>query len=68
MMPNMSGADTLHALKEDPKFKQRVVVLTANNIEGFREHYIEAGFEDYIAKPIIREELERILTKEYEVV
>jgi CheY-like chemotaxis protein/anti-sigma regulatory factor (Ser/Thr protein kinase) len=63
MMPNMSGADTLHALKEDPEFKQRVVVLTANNIEGFREHYIEAGFEDYIAKPIIREELERILRK-----
>lgn len=49
MMPKMSGADTLHALKEDLEFKQRVVVLTANNLDGFREHYIEAGFEDYIA-------------------
>ena len=63
MMPKMSGADTLHALKEDPEFKQRVVVLTANNLDGFREHYIEAGFEDYIAKPIMRDELERILRK-----
>lgn len=62
-MPKMSGADTLHALKEDPEFKQRVVVLTANNLDGFREHYIEAGFEDYIAKPIMRDELERILRK-----
>ena len=63
MMPNMSGAETLHALKKDPEFKQRVVVLTANNIEGFREKYIEAGFEDYIAKPIIKDELERVLKK-----
>jgi CheY-like chemotaxis protein len=38
-------------------------VLTANNIEGFREHYIEAGFEDYISKPIMKNELERVLRK-----
>ena len=63
MMPNLSGGDTLRELRKDPNFKQRVVVLTANNIDGFRENYIEAGFEDYIAKPIIKAELERILRK-----
>ena len=62
-MPNMSGADTLHMLKKDPEFNQKVVVLTANTIDGFREKYIEAGFEDYLAKPIMKKELERILRK-----
>ena len=63
MMPKMSGADTLHTLKENPDFKQRVVVLTANTLDGFRERYIEDGFEDYLAKPILKDELERILRK-----
>ena len=63
MMPNLSGAETLNVLKKNPNFKQRVVVLTANNIDGFREKYIEEGFEDYISKPILKEELERILRK-----
>ena len=63
MMPNLSGAETLRILKKDENFKQKVVVLTANNIEGFRERYIEAGFEDYISKPIAKKELERVLRK-----
>lgn len=61
MMPKMSGAETLHILKDNPDFKTKVIVLTANAIEGMKEKYIEDGFNDYLAKPIEKEELERIL-------
>ena len=63
MMPKMSGTETLHILKDDPNFKDRVVVLTANAIEGMKEKYIEEGFDDYLSKPIERNELERVLRK-----
>lgn len=63
MMPKMSGTETLHILKADPEFKIKTVVLTANAIEGMQEKYIEEGFNDYLAKPIEKEELERVLRK-----
>lgn len=61
MMPKTSGTETLHILKDNPDFKTKVIVLTANAIEGMKEKYIEDGFNDYLAKPIEKEELERIL-------
>lgn len=63
MMPKMSGTETLHVLQENPSFNIKVVVLTANAIEGMKDKYIENGFNDYISKPIERNELERILRK-----
>lgn len=64
MMPKMSGVETLHKLKEIQGFNSPVVALTANAISGMREQYLESGFNDYLAKPIEREELSRVL-KEY---
>jgi len=63
MMPKMSGSETLHILQEIPSFKEKVVVLTANAIEGEKEKYIDKGFDDYLAKPIEKKELEKILRK-----
>ena len=63
MMPGKSGCETLKELKEIPNFKIPVVVLTANAIEGMKEKYLDAGFDDYLAKPIAKDELKRILTK-----
>ena len=63
MMPKMSGTETLHLLKEIPSFKARVVALTANAIEGMKEKYITAGFDDYLSKPMDNKELERVLRK-----
>ena len=62
-MPKLSGTETLHILQQIPSFNQKVIVLTANSIEGVRDKYLEAGFEDYLSKPIIKMELERILRK-----
>lgn len=63
MMPKMSGTETLHLLKENHRFKSKVVVLTANAIEGMKDKYIEEGFDGYLPKPLDKQELEKTLRK-----
>lgn len=63
MMPNMTGTETLHKLKENENFKIPTVALTANAISGMKEKYIQEGFDDYLSKPIDKYELENILNK-----
>ena len=63
MMPKMTGTETLKILREKPDFKIPVVVLTANAISGMREKYLENGFDDYLAKPIEKQELYRVLAQ-----
>lgn len=60
MMPKMSGVETLKKLKALPDFSTPVVALTANAITGMREKYMEEGFDDYLAKPIEKEEMIRV--------
>lgn len=60
MMPKLSGTETLEKLKSIEGFNIPVVALTANAITGMREQYINAGFNDYLAKPIEKEEVIRI--------
>ncbi len=61
MMPRMSGSETLKKLKEIDGFNTPVVALTANAITGMRESYIAQGFDEYLAKPLERDELIRVL-------
>ena len=63
MMPKMSGCETLKELKKNKDFHTKTVALTANAISGMREKYLSVGFDDYLAKPIKKEELEVILDK-----
>ena len=66
MMPKMSGSDTLNIFKKIERvsgFSIPVVVLTANAISGMREKYLSCGFDDYLAKPIDKFELNRVLKK-----
>lgn len=63
MMPKMSGVQTLQKLKELPNYNIPTVALTANALSGMREQYIAKGFDDYLAKPIEKEELDKILAK-----
>ena len=64
MMPGKDGIETLHELKKQesgPNRNTPVICLTANAISGAREQYIEAGFNDYLTKPIDTDKLEEML-------
>ena len=63
MMPKKSGKETFKELKEDPSFNIPVVILTANAISGMKEQYLAEGFNDYLAKPIEKNELDRVIKK-----
>jgi len=63
MMPKLSGVNTLKKLKEDKNFNIPTVALTANAISGMKEKYLSEGFNDYMPKPIAKEELNRIIVK-----
>ena len=52
-MPVMDGLEATSILKADPVTKSiTIVALTAFAMQGDREKCIEAGFNDYITKPL----------------
>ncbi|MBR6690548.1 MAG: response regulator [Bacilli bacterium] len=63
MMPKLSGVETLKKLKEIDNFNTPIVALTADAMEGKSTKYIEVGFNDYLSKPINKQELKRVLNK-----
>lgn len=64
MMPEMSGTEMMLKLKEAKNFNIPVVVLTGNvEIPNAKEHYLNLGFDDFLAKPINLQELDRIIKK-----
>ena len=63
MMPKMKGSETLTRLKQIDGFNIPVIALTANAIQGMKEQYLLLGFNDYLAKPIEKKELYRVLNK-----
>ena len=66
MMPVMDGIETLKHIKEmeNPDCRSiPVIALTANAISGVRSMYLEAGFDNYLSKPIVGSDLEALLCK-----
>ena len=63
LMPKMDGIETLAELKKEGLLPDhtKTVALTANAIVGAKESYLAAGFDDYLAKPIEIEDLEKKL-------
>jgi len=62
-MPGMDGIAATKAIRALPsgKAKLPVVAMTANVMPGDRETFLAAGMDDYIAKPITRKGLSRLL-------
>jgi CheY-like chemotaxis protein len=55
-MPVMDGFAVIHAVRSDERLRLlTVIALTASAMLGDRERAIAAGFDSYIAKPIILE-------------
>jgi PAS domain S-box-containing protein len=65
-MPEMDGFKTTRHIRDMEREGQiirhtPIVALTANAIKGDREHCLECGMDDYIAKPFGSQELLRVI-------
>jgi CheY-like chemotaxis protein/HPt (histidine-containing phosphotransfer) domain-containing protein len=64
-MPEMNGYEAVGEIRrqEQPDRHVPVIAMTADAIAGSRERCIEAGMDDYIAKPVKMEALLNALTR-----
>ncbi|MEQ8331153.1 MAG: response regulator [Longimicrobiales bacterium] len=57
-LPEMDGTEVLAWIRDQPQFKTLpVIALTAHAMAGDREKYLAAGFNDYVTKPILDEDV-----------
>ncbi len=65
MMPDMDGVECTGNLRKMGEWGSNVaiVALTANAVTGAREMLLGAGMNDFLAKPVNRRELERVLLR-----
>ncbi len=62
MMSEMDGIETLHNMRKSGlNTETPAVALTANAVSGAREMYLEAGFTNYLSKPIDSGKLEMMI-------
>jgi len=57
-LPGMDGNEILKRIRQDSGLKDLpVIALTAHAMAGDREKFLAAGFDDYVTKPIVDEDL-----------
>ncbi len=57
-LPEMDGTEVLAWIRDQPQFADLpVIALTAHAMAGDREKYLAAGFNDYVTKPILDEDV-----------
>ena len=63
-MPEMDGLEATRRIRADfpPERQPFIIALTANALVGDRERCLEAGMDEYIAKPIRSEDLVTVLS------
>lgn len=61
MMPELDGIETLKLIKEEIPDLPVCIALTANAVSGAREMYLNAGFADYLSKPVDGKHLEELI-------
>ena len=66
-MPVMDGVEVTRIIRSstDPGIKKDIpiIALTAYAMQGDREKYLEAGMNDYLAKPVHMKDLEKTLLR-----
>jgi CheY-like chemotaxis protein len=74
MMPVMDGVETVRKIREweNEEFKKKtglseaklpIIALTANAVSGMSEMFLANGFNGFISKPIVLNELDEVLKK-----
>ncbi|MCR5303071.1 MAG: response regulator, partial [Lachnospiraceae bacterium] len=70
MMPGMDGIEVINALKSNEEAMNggilegtRFIAMTGNAGDDSRELYINAGFDDYISKPVDMNRLTQLLLR-----
>ncbi|PKQ61710.1 hypothetical protein BZG02_14900 [Labilibaculum filiforme] len=61
-MPNLNGYDTLKLIKEN-RPNTKIIAQTAYAIAHEKEEVLKSGFDAYIVKPIIKQELIEVIHK-----
>jgi two-component system cell cycle response regulator DivK len=57
-LPEMDGTEVLAWIRGQDELKDiPVIALTAHAMAGDRDKYLAAGFNDYVTKPIVDEEV-----------
>lgn len=64
-MPELDGLAAMHEIRAQLKGDAcpPIIAITAHALSGDREHYLEAGMDDYLSKPIRTAELIRVLER-----
>ena len=66
MMPMMDGIEAAAIIRRDCGENgtfPAMIALTANAMEGMREKFLDCGFQDFIAKPLDRKDLNQLLLR-----
>ena len=66
-MPVMTGVEATQSILEweeaEGKEHIPIIAVTANAIKGDRERFLEQGMDDYITKPLKKNDIESIMKK-----
>jgi len=66
-MPIMDGIEATKCIRKleitEAKGHVPIIAMTANAMQGDRERYIATGMDDYISKPINKDELYQVISK-----
>ncbi len=64
MMPEMDGIEAVRIIRKTYSEEELVIVaLSANAVESARDMFLEAGMQDFLAKPVDKSKLQEILLR-----